>query len=211
MISKGGNADLWSHPRFYSSVFKWAPAPLTRCLMRVWLLPPALIIHHSSVVPVWIESSASLIQGGSCHYSFLHFESVCSKLGPDLKWRSVEVWQDRRLVLISEAFEQCALPRRRDGGRWAAFCQPELPWALGENELANPDLAWSWKPGLERPEGTDSGTAELCLYSHFVNTLAEISGDFFLYSAEKIDVGWCQVQRKCSLKYQKLIVIMVLK
>lgn len=34
-----------------------------------------------------------------------------------------------------------------------------------------------------------SGTAELCLHSPFANALAGISGDFFLYSAEKIEVG----------------------
>lgn len=39
---------------------------LLQHLMRVLPLPPALIIHHSSVVPVWIERSVPLIQEGSC-------------------------------------------------------------------------------------------------------------------------------------------------
>lgn len=45
------------------------------------------------------------------------------------------------------------------------------------------------KAGLGQGRRSQSGTAELCLHSRFVHALAGISGDFFLYSAEKIEVG----------------------
>lgn len=176
---------------------------LLQHLMRVLPLPPALIIHHSSVVPVWIERSVPLIQEGSCWNSFLRFESVCSKLRPDLKWRSMEVWQDHRLVLITEPFERCTLPLRQDGREMcfhasrSSFSMIWLgPW--GRTSLQIP--AWRGPEAAWFREGTNSGTAELCLYLCFVNTLAEISRDFFLCSGEKIDIGWRQVQYKCSLK-----------
>lgn len=122
----------------------------------VLLFPPALIIHHSSVVPVWIERSMSLIQEGSCCNLFLRFESVCSKLRPDLKWRSMEVWQDHRLVLITEAFEQCSLPLRRDGREIcfrASSNSFSLIWLGPCGRMSLQILAWH-KQGLERPEAT---------------------------------------------------------
>lgn len=97
-----------------------------------------------------------------------------------------------QIGLITEAFEQS--PETGGEGDMLpcsiSLLQPDLTWALWDNELANSSLASCWKQGLERLGGTKSGAAELCLYSHFVNTLAEISGDFFfLYSAEKIVEG----------------------
>lgn len=61
-----------------------------------------LCLQHSHCCqlrsPSWIGRSRSLIQEGSCSHSFLPLESVCSELRTDLEWRSMEVWQDHRLV-----------------------------------------------------------------------------------------------------------------
>lgn len=199
MILEGGNADLRSHPHFYSRVFKWASIPLTQCLMRVLLFLPALIIHHSSVVPVWIERSMSLIQEGSCCNSFLRFESVCSKLKPDLKWRSMEVWQDHRLVLITEAFEQCTPPLRQDGREMCfhASCNSfSLIWLGPCGRMSLQILAWH---GAESRGWKDQKEPTVVLQSFvFIHILLihwqKSAGIFFFTQQRKLTLG----DAKCS-------------
>lgn len=163
---------------------------LLRCSVQcVWLVLPALIIHRSSVDPVWIERSMPLIQEGFHWKSFLFFERVCSKLRPDLKWRSVEVWQDHRLILITELFEQCALLLKLDGREMCfhALCYSFSLILLGPcGRLSLQILAWHGpENGLVGWGGTNRGTAELCFYSHFVNTLADITRDFFPFARQR--------------------------
>lgn len=155
----------------------------------VWLVSPALIIHCSSVDPVWIEGNMPLIQEGFCWKSFLCFERVCSKLRPDLKWRSLEVWLDHRLVLITELFEQCALLLRLDGREMCfhASCNSvSLIWLESCGRLSLQILAWHGPENeLVGWGGANHDAAELCLYSRSVNTLADITRDFFSFAQQR--------------------------
>lgn len=171
---------------------------LLQHLMRVLPFPPALIIHHSSVVPVWIERSVPLIQEGSCWNSFLRFESVCSKLRPDLKWRSTEVWQDHRLVLITEPFERCTLPLRQDG-REMSFHASRNSFSMiwlgpcGRTSLQipawrGPDTGW-----LDEREPTVVLQSFVCIRV-LLTRWQKSAGIFFFAQERKLTLG----DAKCS-------------